>query len=214
MIKEEVLRIILDTKVIAVIRMADANKLAKVVAAIQEGGVKAVEITMTTPGALEVIKILSKENIPGVVIGAGTVLDPETAAAVIHAGADFVVSPILNKKMIRLCNRYGKLVAPGALTPTEILTAWERGADIVKIFPATSLGPKYFKDIKGPLPQVRLMPTGGVNLENAAEFIINGACCVGIGTALLDKKAIHASDWSVLTKKAERLIGLIRSAEI
>ena len=214
MTKDEVLRIILDTKVIAVIRMADANKLAKVVAAIQEGGVKAVEITMTTPGALDVIKIMSEEKIPGVLIGAGTVLDSETAASVIHAGADFVVSPILNKKMIRLCNRYGKLVVPGALTPTEIMKAWERGADIVKIFPATSLGPRYFKDIKGPLPQVRLMPTGGVDLKNASEFIRNGACCVGIGTALLDKKAIQNGDWGVLTKKAEGLIESIRNAEI
>lgn len=214
MTKEEVLRIILDTKVIAVIRMADANKLAKVVAAIQEGGVKAIEITMTTPGALEVIQIMSKDKIPGVVIGAGTVLDPETAASVIHAGADFVVSPILNQKMVRLCNRYGTLVAPGALTPTEIMKAWERGADIVKIFPATSLGPRYFKDIKGPLPQVRLMPTGGVNLENASEFIKNGACCVGIGSALLDKKVIQARDWASLIEISAKLIELVRNAKV
>ncbi len=212
MTKEEVLRIILDTKVIAVIRMADADKVTKVVAAIQAGGVKAIEITMTTPGALEEIKIMSSQKIPGVVIGAGTVLDPETAASVIHAGADFVVSPILNEEMIRLCRQYEKLVVPGALTPTEIMKAWDAGADIVKIFPATSVGPKYFKDIKGPLPQVRLMPTGGVDMENAAEFIRNGACCVGIGTALLDKKAIQTGDWGVLTKRAERLMKSIRPA--
>ncbi|MBN2244386.1 MAG: bifunctional 4-hydroxy-2-oxoglutarate aldolase/2-dehydro-3-deoxy-phosphogluconate aldolase [Candidatus Aminicenantes bacterium] len=209
--KEEVLRIILDTKVIAVIRMADANKVAKVVAAIQAGGVKAIEITMTTPGALDEIRIMSSQKIPGVIIGAGTVLDSETAASVIRAGADFVVSPILNEEMIRLCRQYGKLVVPGALTPTEIIKAWDAGADIVKIFPATSVGPRYFKDLKGPLPQVRLMPTGGVDLENAAEFIRNGACCVGIGTALLDKKAIQAGDWMVLTKKAAELITSVQN---
>lgn len=211
MTKDEVLRIILDTKVIAVIRMADTEKLAKVIEAVQKGGVRAIEITMTTPGALDVIKNISEQRESGVVIGAGTVLDPETAESVIRAGAEFVVSPVLNKKVIKLCNDYGKLVAPGAMTPTEILKAWQKGADIVKIFPATSLGPKYFKDIKGPLPQVRLMPTGGVDLNNAAEFIRNGACCVGIGTALLDKKAIQTGDWRVLTKKAEELIESIRN---
>ncbi len=146
-------------------------------------------------------------------LGAGSVLDPETAALVIHSGADFVVSPATNTEMIKLCNRYGKLVAPGAFTPTEIISAWEIGADIVKIFPATSVGPKYFKDIKGPLPQVRLMPTGGVNLDNAGEFIKNGACCVGIGTALLDKKAIAENNWDVLTQKAESLIKSVNENE-
>lgn len=211
MTKDEVLRVILDTKVIAVIRMADTEKLIKVVEAVQKGGVRVIEITMTTPGALDMIKTLHEQKAPGVVIGAGTVLDPETAASVIQAGAEFVVSPVLNKKVIKLCNGHGKLVVPGALTPTEILKAWQKGADIVKIFPATSFGPRYFKDIKGPLPHVRLMPTGGVDLNNAAEFIRNGACCVGIGTALLDKKGIQAGDWAVLTKKAEELIESLRN---
>lgn len=211
MTKDEVLRIILETKVIAVIRMTDTEKLIKVIEAVKKGGVRAIEITMTTPGALDVIKSLSVRKEPGVVIGAGTVLDPETAESVIRAGAEFVVSPVLNKKVIKLCNDYGKMVAPGAMTPTEILKAWQKGADIVKIFPATSLGPKYFKDIKGPLPQVRLMPTGGVDLNNAAEFIRNGACCVGIGTALLDKEAIQAGDWAVLTEKAAELIASVQN---
>jgi len=211
MTKDEVLRIILETKVIAVIRMADTEKLVKVIEAVKKGGVRAIEITMTTPGALDVIKSLSARKEPGVVIGAGTVLEPETAESVIRAGAEFVVSPILNKKVIKLCNEYRTLVAPGAMTPTEILKAWLKGADIVKIFPATSLGPKYFKDIKGPLPQVRLMPTGGVDLNNAADFIRNGACCVGIGTALLDKEAIQAGDWAVLTEKAAELITSVQN---
>ncbi|MCK4337569.1 MAG: bifunctional 4-hydroxy-2-oxoglutarate aldolase/2-dehydro-3-deoxy-phosphogluconate aldolase [Candidatus Aminicenantes bacterium] len=193
--------------------MADTEKLVKVIRAVQEGGVKAIEITMTTPDAVNVIHTISKKKSKDILLGAGSVLDPETAALVIHSGADFVVSPATNTEMIKLCNRYGKLVAPGAFTPTEIISAWEIGADIVKIFPATSVGPKYFKDIKGPLPQVRLMPTGGVNLDNAGEFIKNGACCVGIGTALLDKKAIAENNWDVLTQKAESLIKSVNENE-
>jgi 2-dehydro-3-deoxyphosphogluconate aldolase/(4S)-4-hydroxy-2-oxoglutarate aldolase len=211
--KDEVFDVILSTKVIAVIRMADTEKLAKVIRSVQEGGVKAIEITMTTPDAVNVIHTISKKKSKDILLGAGSVLDPETAALVIHSGADFVVSPATNPEMIKLCNRYGKLVAPGAFTPTEIISAWEMGADIVKIFPATSVGPKYFKDIKGPLPKVRLMPTGGVNLDNAREFIKNGACCVGIGTALLDKKAIAENNWDVLTQKAESLIKSVNENE-
>jgi 2-dehydro-3-deoxyphosphogluconate aldolase/(4S)-4-hydroxy-2-oxoglutarate aldolase len=209
--KDEAFDVILSTKVIAVIRMADTEKLAKVIRAVQEGGVKAIEITMTTPDAVNVIHTISKKKSKDILLGAGSVLDPETAALVIHSGADFVVSPVTNPEMIKLCHRYGKLVAPGAFTPTEIISAWEMGADIVKIFPATSVGPKYFRDIKGPLPQVRLMPTGGVNLDNARDFIKNGACCVGIGTALLDKKAIAENNWDVLTQKAESLIKSVKA---
>jgi 2-dehydro-3-deoxyphosphogluconate aldolase/(4S)-4-hydroxy-2-oxoglutarate aldolase len=204
--RDEALEIILATKVIAVIRMSDTEKLSKVAEAIRQGGVKAIEITMTTPSALEIIAAMAKKKTAGTLIGAGTVLDPETAAQAIHAGADFVVSPVTNFDMIRVCRRYDVFVSPGAFTPTEILAAWERGADVVKVFPATSVGPKYFKDIKGPLPQVRLMPTGGVSLENAREFIANGACCVAIGTALLDKKAIEAGSWDILTQKAKALV--------
>ena len=208
--RDEVLEIILATKVIAVIRMSDTEKLARVADAIKQGGVRAIEITMTTPSAIEIIAVMAKKKTAGVLIGAGTVLDPETAAQAIHAGADFVVSPGTNFDMIRVCRRYDVFVAPGALTPTEIIAAWERGADVVKVFPATSVGPKYFKDIKGPLPQVRLMPTGGVSLENAREFIANGACCVAIGTALLDKKAIEAGDWDILTQKARALVDSLK----
>lgn len=204
--RDEVLDIILATKVIAVIRMADAEKLTKVAEAIKQGGVRALEITMTTPSALDIIATMSKNRSSEVLVGAGTVLDPETATQAIHAGADFIVSPVLNVDMIRTCRRYDVLVAPGAFTPTEILFAWDNGADVVKVFPATSVGPKYFKDIKGPLPQVRLMPTGGVSLENARDFIANGACCVAIGTALLDKKAIDSGNWDVLTEKARALV--------
>jgi len=203
--RDEALKFILTSKVIAVIRMADTEKLFKVTEAIKLGGVKAIEITMTTPNALEVIRTMAQKKSADVLIGAGTVLDAETAAAAIHAGADFVVSPITNSAMIRICRKYDKFVAPGAFTPTEIVEAWETGADVVKVFPATSVGPKYFKDIKGPFPQIRLMPTGGVSIENAKDFIDDGACCVAIGTALLDKKAIDNNDWGLLTQKAKDL---------
>jgi 2-dehydro-3-deoxyphosphogluconate aldolase/(4S)-4-hydroxy-2-oxoglutarate aldolase len=206
MTKEKVLETIFQTRVVAVIRMADPAKLLKVVEAVQAGGVKVIEITMTVPDAIEVIRTMARSKPADVAIGAGSVLDPETARAAILAGAEFVVSPVTNFETIRLCNRYAVPTVPGALTPTEIVAAWQAGADIVKIFPATSVGPKYFKDIHGPLPQIRLMPTGGVSLENSADFIRNGACCVGIGTALLDTKAINAGDWNTLTENARKLI--------
>ncbi len=208
--RDEVLEIVLATKVIAVIRMADPQKLLQVTEAIKRGGVRALEITMTTPNALEIIAALSKKKASDVLIGAGTVLDAATATQAIHAGADFVVSPVLNFDLIQTCRRYDVFVAPGAFTPTEIIAAWERGADVVKVFPATSVGPKYFKDIKGPLPQIRLMPTGGVTIENAKDFIANGACCVAIGTALLDKKAIEREEWDVLTQKAAALMDSLK----
>lgn len=206
MSKEKVLNTIFQTKVIGVIRMSDSEKLLKVIEAVQAGGVKAIEITMTTPDAIDVIKTIVKNKPQDVVIGAGSVLDSETARIAILSGAEFVVSPITNYEMIKVCNRYTIPVAPGAFTPTEIVSAWQIGADIVKIFPATSVGPTYFKDIKGPLPHIHIMPTGGVTLDNAKDFIMNGACCVGIGTALLDKKAIANNVWNTLTENARKLI--------
>lgn len=203
--REDALEIILTTKIIAVIRMADSAKLRPVVEAIQRGGVMAIEITMTTPGALESIRELAAAKPAGILIGAGTVLDAGTAASVIRAGADFVVSPVLDREVIRVCREQDTFIAPGAFTPTEILAAWKLGADVVKIFPATAAGPKFFKDIKGPFPHIRLMPTGGVDLENAAAFIAHGASCVAIGTALLDPKLIANDDWDGLTAKAGAL---------
>jgi 2-dehydro-3-deoxyphosphogluconate aldolase/(4S)-4-hydroxy-2-oxoglutarate aldolase len=206
MSRGEVLDIILASKVIAVIRMSDAGRLGRVVEAVRRGGVRAIEITMTTPSALEIIADLAKTKPAGTLIGAGTVLDAPAAERVIWAGAQFVVSPVTDFAVIDVCKQSDILVAPGALSPTEILAAWNRGADVVKVFPATSLGPKYLRDLRGPLPQVRLMPTGGVSIENAGEFIRAGACCVAIGTALLDRQAIAAEDWDVLTGKARALV--------
>lgn len=208
--REAALDIILKTKVVAVIRMPDPERVFRVVEALQEGGVKALEITMTVPGALDVIRRLVAGKPQGVLVGAGTVLEAETAAAAIWAGVDFVVSPIADAGMIAACRAHDTFVAPGAFTPSEIVSAWDKGADIVKVFPSTALGPQYFRDLKGPLPQIRLMPTGGVTLENARAFVEAGASAVGLGTALVDRKAIEAGDWSALTRTARRLVESLR----
>jgi 2-dehydro-3-deoxyphosphogluconate aldolase/(4S)-4-hydroxy-2-oxoglutarate aldolase len=209
--RERALEAVLAEKVIAVIRMPDAARILDVIEALKKGGVKLLEITMTVPGALDIIQKLAVSKSGGVLIGAGTVLDADTAAAAIWSGADFVVSPLADPGMIAACRTHETLVAPGAFTPAEIVAAWDRGADIVKVFPATSLGPQYFRDLRGPFPQLRLMPTGGVNIENARAFIEAGACAVGIGTALVDKKTVAAADWDALTERARRLIDSLRS---
>jgi 2-dehydro-3-deoxyphosphogluconate aldolase/(4S)-4-hydroxy-2-oxoglutarate aldolase len=206
MTKDKVLERILTAKVVAVVRMKDATRLAAAAAALRKGGVTALEITMTVPGAVEIIREMARTREPGTLVGAGTVLDAGTATDVIAAGADFVVSPITDRDMIVACREAGVLVAPGAFTPTEIVSAWHAGADIVKVFPATSLGPQFFRDLRGPLPRVRLMPTGGVTVENAREFLEAGACCIGIGTALVDAKIVEAGDWEALESRARRLI--------
>ena len=206
MTKDEVLGAILETKVVAVIRMKDAARLADVAAALGRGGVRALEVTMTVPGAVGIIREMAKSKAPGTLVGAGTVLDAGTAKDVIAAGADFVVSPITDRETVRVCCDAGVLVAPGAFTPTEIVAAWRAGADIVKVFPATSLGPQFCRDLRGPLPEVRLMPTGGVTIENARDFIAAGAAAVGLGTALVDAKAVEAGDWEALEARARRLM--------
>jgi 2-dehydro-3-deoxyphosphogluconate aldolase/(4S)-4-hydroxy-2-oxoglutarate aldolase len=210
MTKDKVLERLLASKAVAVIRMTDSAKLAKAAAALRKGGITALEITMTVPGAVEIIRTMARDKEPGVLIGAGTVLDAGTALDVIAAGADFVVSTVMDTDMVRTCREAEVLVVPGAFTPTEIVAAWRAGADIVKVFPATSLGPPFFRDLRGPLPHIRLMPTGGVTLENAREFIAAGACCVGIGTALLDRKTIDADDWEALESRARRLVESLR----
>jgi 2-dehydro-3-deoxyphosphogluconate aldolase / (4S)-4-hydroxy-2-oxoglutarate aldolase len=204
--RDEALDVILATKVIAVIRMSNPEKLGSVTDAIVRGGVRAVEITMTTPDALNILQAMSAKKARGVLVGAGTVLDAGTAKAALAAGADFVVSPILDLGLIRVCRAADVFVAAGGLTPTEIVTAWNAGADVVKVFPATSVGPKYFRDLKGPFPNIRLMPTGGVDAGNAADFIKNGACAVAVGTALLDPVLIGKNDWATLEKNARALV--------
>jgi 2-dehydro-3-deoxyphosphogluconate aldolase/(4S)-4-hydroxy-2-oxoglutarate aldolase len=204
--RDQALGTILRSRVVAVIRMKDPSRLAEAAAALVRGGVGVLEITMTVPGAVEIVREMAKEKAPGTLVGAGTVLDAGTATDVIAAGADFVVSPIIDPGVIAACRDAGVLVAPGAFTPTEIVAAWRAGADIVKVFPATSLGPQFFRDVRGPLPEVRLMPTGGVTIENAAAFLAAGAVAVGLGTALLDAKAAAAGDWAAIEERARRLM--------
>jgi len=211
--RAEVLDLLLETKVIAVLRMKDAAKLREVAGALARGGVKALEVTLTTPGAMEAIRDLAAARTPGTIVGAGTVLEPDAALSAVEAGADFIVSPVLNPALVRACREAEVFVAPGAFTPTEILAAWHLGADVVKVFPATSLGPAFFKDLRGPLPGIRLMPTGGVSLDNAAEFIRQGACCVAVGTALLDPKLIDRGDWEGLSGYARRLVDALAAVE-
>ena len=203
--RAEVLDIVLTSRVIAVLRLKDAASLPDIAAALGRGGVKALEVTLTTPGALDAIRALAAVKAPGTIVGAGTVLDADAAFEAVEAGADFIVSPVLSPAVVRACREAEVFVAPGAFSPTEILSAWHLGADVVKVFPATSLGPAFFKDMRGPLPAIRLMPTGGVSLENAAEFIRQGACCVGVGTALLDPAILARKDWEALTVLARRL---------
>ena len=206
MTKEQVLGAILETKVVAVIRMNDAAQLADVAAALRRGGVTALEVTMTVPGAVEIIREMARTKAPGTLVGAGTVLDAGTASDVIAAGADFVVSPVTDLEMIQACRDAEVLVAPGAFTPTEIVAAWRAGADIVKVFPATSLGPQFFRDLRGPLPQVRLMPTGGVTIENAREFLAAGAPAASASARPSSSKAVETGDWAALEERARRLM--------
>ena len=198
--------------VVAVIRMQEPDRLRAVIDALADGGVRALEVTMTVPGAIELIQDLSSTLSDEFLLGAGTVLDPQTASRVIDAGAQFVVSPVFRPAIIDVCHRHGVAALPGCFSPTEILTAWESGADIVKVFPATALGPSFFTDVRGPLPQLKLMPTGGVTLDNAGDWIRAGAVAVGVGSALLDRKALAAGDYGVVRANAARIVANVRAA--
>jgi 2-dehydro-3-deoxyphosphogluconate aldolase/(4S)-4-hydroxy-2-oxoglutarate aldolase len=198
--------------VVAVIRIHEPGKLRAVVDALAEGGVRALEVTMTVPRAIEMIAQLAPILPKGFLLGAGTVLDPETARLAILSGAQFIVGPVFRPGVIAMCHRYDVTAIPGCFTPTEILSAWEAGADVVKVFPATALGPGFFKDVHGPLPQVKLMPTGGVSLDNAGDWIRAGAVAVGVGTALLDAAAISAGEFSVITANARRVVANVAAA--
>lgn len=199
-----VLHTIEESGVIAIMRAQSSDQLLQAADAIRVGGVQAIEVTMTTPRALEVISEARRRYDSEVVFGAGTVLDPETGRAAILAGAQFVVAPTLNLALIDLCRRYSVPVIPGAYTPTEALTAWEAGADIVKIFPADVGGPSYLRAIRAPLPQLKLCPVGGVDLDTAADFIRSGAACLGVGSALVNQKLLDAGDFDGLTLRARQ----------
>ncbi len=210
MSRDSTLKRILEGGIVAVVRAESGERLAQVVRALAEGGVTAAEITFTVPDAVGVIKRVREELGDSIVLGAGTVLDPETARAAMLAGAEYIVAPTVNLDVIRLCRRYDVVVMPGALTPTEVVAAWEAGADVVKIFPADLGGPAYLRALRGPLPQVRMMPTGGVDLTTAEAFLKAGACCLGVGGSLVEPKAVASGDFARLTSLASQYTAIVR----
>lgn len=208
--KVDNLRRIKDTGIVAVVRAENPDQALKIAEAVKEGGVQAIEITMTVPGAIDVIReLVSSYPDKEILIGAGSVLDAETARWCILAGAEYIVSPILNEEIINLCNRYQKVVMPGAMSVTEVVKAMEMGGDIVKVFPATLFGPKIIKAIKAPIPHAPLLPTGGVSINNVAEWIKAGSCAVGVGSALT--AGANKGDYSSVTEKAKGFIKAIRA---
>jgi 2-dehydro-3-deoxyphosphogluconate aldolase / (4S)-4-hydroxy-2-oxoglutarate aldolase len=211
--KAEVLQTIRDVGIIPVVRARSADEAMKAIDAIREGGISILEITMTVPGAVGVIEEVSKRYGNEAMVGAGTVLDGETARACILAGARFVVSPSLNLETIEVCRRYGVAVMPGALTPTEVVQAWSAGADLVKVFPAGAVGgASYIRSLKAPLPQIELVPTGGVSLKTAADFIKAGASALGVGADLVDVKAIREGQRNLITERAREFVRIVQEA--
>ncbi|MGO1988049.1 bifunctional 4-hydroxy-2-oxoglutarate aldolase/2-dehydro-3-deoxy-phosphogluconate aldolase [Mammaliicoccus vitulinus] len=189
----DTLNIIKETKLIAILRNANPDDVLPIVRTLYKAGVRAIEVTMNSPKALASIDLIANEMKGKVVVGAGTVLDAESARLAILSGATFILSPTVNKETIRMTKKYGVVSIPGALTPTEILEAYEYGGDIIKVFPTTTMGPSYIKDLQGPLPHIPLLPTGGVDLNNVADFIKAGAVGVGLGSALVNTK-VETSD--------------------
>jgi 2-dehydro-3-deoxyphosphogluconate aldolase/(4S)-4-hydroxy-2-oxoglutarate aldolase len=211
--KNEVLQKIKEIGVVPVVRASSADEALRVIDAIREGGVPVLEITMTVPGAIKVIEEAAKRYGSEVLVGAGTVLDAETARACMLAGAQFVVSPALNLDTIAICRRYSIAVMPGALTPTEVVTAWQAGADVVKVFPCGAMGgASYLKSLKAPLPQVEMIPTGGVSLKTGADFIAAGAMALGVGADLVDTAAIKQGNPQKVTDAARQYVELVRQA--
>ena len=210
--RAEQVKRICDCGIVAVVRTDTSEELVDVSKALKNGGIDVIEITMTTPNALQVIADVSKVMGEDVLVGVGSVLDPETARAAILAGAEFIVAPTYSPAVVEMAHRYGCSVTPGAFTPNEVLAAWEGGADMVKIFPARVGGPKYMKDLRAPMPQLKLVPTGGVDITNAAEFIKAGAAALGVGSALVKKDAIKNKDFAALKGCAEEYVAEIRKA--
>lgn len=209
---EQVLAGIEEAGVVAVIRMNDPARLPDVVNALVEGGIRALEVTMTVPGAVEHIRRVAPTLPDGFLLGAGTVTDADTVARVADAGARFIVSPVFRRSVIEAAAQRGLVAAPGCFSPTEILDAWEAGAPLVKVFPATALGPAYLKDLRGPMPYLKLMPTGGVTVENAGDWIAAGAVAVGIGSALVDTKAVADGRFDVIIERSRTIVANVQRA--
>ncbi len=211
--KQQILSFITDIGLVPVVRTASAESAIQAVEAIYNGGIRAAEITMTVPGAIRALEKVADAFGDRIVLGAGTVLDPETARAAMLAGAEFFVSPSLKLSTIEIARRYSKVVMPGALTPTEVLAAWEAGADIVKIFPCGNVGgPKYIKALRAPFPHIEMIPTGGVNLETAGEFLKAGACAVAVGAELVDAKSLKEGRLELIEEKARQYLAVIAKA--
>lgn len=215
--KQQVLDGMIECGVVAVVRGKSDELILKAIRAALEGGLNVIEITFTVPNALEIIRRLARELGEDVILGAGTVLTPDDAVNAVEAGAQFIVSPSTSVPTIEAAKSKGVGVCPGALTPTEVVTAWQAGADIVKIFPANVMGPKYLKDLHGPLPDVKLMPTGGVNLDTARAYLENGAVALGVGGDLINAKLMESGDFAEITRRAQefrRIVQEFRSEQL
>jgi len=213
MTSKEILAFITEVGIVPVVRTSSAESAIQAVEAIYAGGVRAAEITMTVPGALHALEKVADKFGGKIVLGAGTVLDPETARACMLAGAEFFVTPNLRLSTIEMAKRYSKVICPGALTPTEVITAWEAGADVVKIFPCGNVGgAKYIKALKGPFPHIEMIPTGGVNLETAGDFLKAGACAVAVGGELVDAKTIKEGRFDIIENRARQYLAAIAKA--
>ncbi len=213
MTSKEILAFISEVGIVPIVRTSSAEGAIQAVEAIYAGGVRAAEITMTVPGAIHALEKLAGRFGGKLILGAGTVLDPETARACMLAGAEFFVTPSLRLSTIEMAKRYSKVICPGALTPTEVLTAWEAGADVVKIFPCGNVGgPKYIKALKGPFPQIEMIPTGGVNLETTGDFLKAGACAVAVGGELVDAKSVKEGRFDIIEDRARQYLAAIAKA--
>jgi 2-dehydro-3-deoxyphosphogluconate aldolase / (4S)-4-hydroxy-2-oxoglutarate aldolase len=213
--KNVILNTLMEVGVVPIIRTSSAESAILAIEAVYRGGIRSAEITMTVPGAVHALEKLADKFGDQMILGAGTVLDPETCRACILAGAQFIVTPALNPATIALSRRYSKPIFPGALTPTEVVAAWEAGADAVKIFPASAMGgAKYIKALKGPLPQIEMIPTGGVNLDTAADFLKAGACAVAVGSELIDAATIKAGKYEVFEERAKQYLEVVRQARL
>lgn len=211
--KQQIVEHIENLGLVPVVRASSADEAMQAIDAIKAGGVNVLEITMTVPGAVRVIEKVADKYGNDVLVGAGTVLDPETARSCLLAGAQFIVSPALNLDTIALCHRYSAPICPGVLTPTEVITAWSAGVDFVKVFPCGSVGgASYVKNLKGPFPHVKIIPTGGVSLKTAADFIKAGAAALGVGTDLVDVKAIREGNAAVVTERAKQFLEIVKEA--
>jgi len=208
--KEEQLSRVLKSGIVAIVRSPRGDRLVEVAEALLAGGIDVLEFTFTIPKAPQILEQVADKLGDRVLLGAGTVLDAATARTALLAGAQYIVTPAVKLDVIQLCQRYSKLVMPGALTPTEVLTAWEAGADLVKIFPSEITGPKYLKALHGPFPHIRLMPTGGVNLNTASEFLRSGACSLGIGSSLVEPALLSSANWDALRDLAAQYVKIVR----